>query len=174
MITNNKLLEKKKELVEKFGAFMEGQEKLTPIAARIFASLFICGPKGSTFEELVLFLGASKSTISTNLQNLSNAGIVTFYTKPGDRKKYFILSSAAFLSRVEEEIVQYRTEYQIVKEIIVYKEEANNLIEKEEEKYELKNPSPYLDFLSNTITLLEQLREHVKSNCGVHSLNDKI
>jgi len=164
-MNSDKSLEvRKKELVEKFGVFMEGQENLPPIAARIFASLVINKENGTTFDELVVFLAASKSTISTNIQLLLNRGMLTFYTKPGDRKKYYILSPESLLSRVEEEIIQYRTEYQIVKEITEFREEINEL-----KMDSIDNKSyPYLDFLSNTLSLLETLKENVKANCRIN------
>lgn len=156
---------RKKELVEKFGVFMERQDNLPPIAARIFASLVVNKGDGTTFDELVIFLAASKSTISTNIQLLSNRGMLTFYTKPGDRKKYFILSPESLLSRVEEQIVQYRTEYKIVKEITEFREEIN------EQKTDVvsNNSYPYLDFLSNSLSLLENLKENVRTNCDMNS-----
>jgi len=164
MNSDKSLEERKKELVEKFGVFMERQENLPPIAARIFASLVINKEGGTTFDELVVFLAASKSTISTNIQLLSNRGMLTFYTKPGDRKKYFILSPESLLSRVEEDIIRYRTEYQIVKEITEFREEISEL-----KADSINNNSyPYLDFLSNSLLLLEQLKENVKANCGLN------
>lgn len=152
---------RKKELVEKFGLFMERQDNLPPIAARIFASLFVNKGDGTTFDELVTFLSASKSTISTNIQLLSNRGMLTYYTKPGDRKKYFTLSPESLLARVEEEIVQYRTEYQIVKEIIDFREEINEI----SDDPNIDKSYPYLDFLSNSLTLLETLKTNVSVNC---------
>lgn len=164
-MNSDKSLEvRKKELVEKFGSFMEHQENLPPIAARIFASLFINKGDGMTFDELVNFLSASKSTISTNIQLLTNRGMLTFFTKPGDRKKYFILSPESLLARVDEEIIQHRMEYQIVKEIIDFREEVN---EKDTDTTEVKS-YPYLDFLSNTLSLLETLKENVKANCRIN------
>lgn len=156
---------RKKELVEKFGLFMERQDNLPPIAARIFASLFVNKGDGTTFDELVNFLSASKSTISTNIQLLSNKGMLTYYTKPGDRKKYFILSPESLLARVEEEIVQYRTEYQIVKEIIDFREEINE----SGDDSNIDKSYPYLDFLSNSLTLLETLKTNVRVNCGMNA-----
>jgi DNA-binding transcriptional regulator GbsR (MarR family) len=76
---------------------MEKQEHLAPIAARIFATLLIYKEKGITFEDLVDFLEASKSTISTNLKTLQNLELIEFFTKSGDRKKYYYLSPANFL-----------------------------------------------------------------------------
>jgi len=158
---------RKKELVEKFGVFMERQDNLPPIAARIFASLVINKGHGTTFEELVVFLAASKSTISTNIQLLSNRGMLTFYTKPGDRKKYFILSPESLISRVDEDIVQYRMEYHIVKEITEFREEIRE--QKDEADTISNNSYPYLDFLSNSLSLLENLKENIQANCGLKS-----
>ncbi|RXQ96231.1 MarR family transcriptional regulator [Ancylomarina salipaludis] len=164
-MNSDKSLEvRKKELVEKFGLFMERQENLPPIAARIFASLFVNKGDGTTFDELVNFLSASKSTISTNIQLLTNRGMLTFFTKPGDRKKYFILSPESLLARVDEELIQYRMEYQIVKEIIDFREEINEL---DTNTIEVKS-YPYLDFLSNSLSLLETLKENVKANCRIN------
>ncbi|MCZ4695218.1 hypothetical protein DWB61_10300 [Ancylomarina euxinus] len=156
---------RKKELVEKFGLFMERQDNLPPIAARIFASLVVDRGEGTTFDELVTFLSASKSTISTNIQLLSNRGMLTFYTKPGDRKKYFILSPESLLARVDDEIVQYRMEYQIVKEIADFREE----IHEANGDPTINKSYPYLDFLSNSLSLLETLKENVRANCDMNS-----
>ena len=155
---------RKKELVEKFGLFMERQDNLPPIAARIFASLFVHKGEETTFDYLVTFLSASKSTISTNIQLLSNRGMLTFYTKPGDRKKYFILSPESLLARVDENIVQYRTEYQIVKEILDFRDE----IHETDVDPTIKKHYPYLDFLSNSLSLLETLKENVRVNCSIN------
>jgi len=165
MDSDKSLEVRKKELVEKFGLFMERQDNLPPIAARIFASLFVHKGEGTTFDELVTFLSASKSTISTNIQLLSNRGMLTYFTKPGDRKKYFTLSPESLLARVEEEIVQYRTEYQIVKEIIDFREEINEI----SDDTNTDKSYPYLDFLSNSLTLLETLKANVRANCNMNT-----
>ncbi|RUT79161.1 GbsR/MarR family transcriptional regulator [Ancylomarina longa] len=157
----------KKLLVEKFGNFMEKQENLAPIAARIFATLFIDKENGETFEELVNFLGASKSTISTNLNHLTKAGMIVYHTKPGDRKKYYTLSPVGFLARLEEKVDQYKTEHQLVEEIIVFKSKSNQITADPEKIFQQDNESPYLDFLANTITLLEQLRDQIKTKCSI-------
>ncbi|WP_372643110.1 GbsR/MarR family transcriptional regulator [Ancylomarina sp.] len=165
-MNSDKSLEiRKKELVEKFGLFMERQDNLPPIAARIFASLVVNKGDGTTFDELVVFLAASKSTISTNIQLLSNRGMLTFYTKPGDRKKYFILSPESLLARVDDEIVQYRMEYQIVKEIAEFRDEMH---EKDVDPA-INKSYPYLDFLSSSLSLLETLKENVRANCDMNS-----
>ncbi len=160
------LEERKKLLVERYGLFMEKQEKLAPIAARIFATLLINKETGSTFDELVHFLGASKSTVSTNLKSLQKVEIVHFFTKPGDRKKYFTLNPIGFLTRIEENLKMYKTEHELATEVINFKKEANEIVKKPEDEFELLHETPYVDYLANTITILEQLRDGIKSKCS--------
>lgn len=159
------LEEQKKILVERFGLFMEGQENLSPIGARIFATLFMNKENGATFDDLVHFLGASKSTISTNLQNLTKSNMVVYHTKPGDRKKYYTLSPVGFLARIEEKIADYKTEHLLVGQILDHKKLANEITNENEEQYGDNQETPYLDYLSNTVTLLEQLRDEIKAKC---------
>lgn len=155
----------KKQLVESYGLFMEKQEKLAPIAARIFATLLIDKENGSTFEELVNFLGASKSTVSTNLKTLQQSEIITYHTKPGDRKKYFTLNPVGFLARINEDIRMYRTEQMLLIQVHEYKEKANKITQST--KYEMEHDFPYLDFLTNTISLLEQLHKDIQAKCSL-------
>jgi len=74
------------------------------------------------------------------------------------------MSPESFLARVDEELTQYRKEYQIVKEIIDFREEINEL---DADTSEVKS-YPYLDFLSNSLSLLETLKENVKANCLIN------
>lgn len=148
---------RKRVLVEKYGAIMERHENMTPIASRIFATLFIgVNGAGETFEHLVNFLGASKSTISTNLSHLTKSGYITYYTKPGDRKKYFVLAAESFLARMEEERNTLVKERNIVNEIVDYKIEC---VEGQPKKGE--GNFPYLDFLNDSIGLLDTLTERI-------------
>jgi len=161
MDSENILEERKKLLVEKYGAFMEKHEKMAPISARIFATLFIGvdDGEGETFDGLVSFLGASKSTISTNLQLLTKAGHITYFTKPGERKKYFVLSPESFLSRIEEEMLLYKKEYEIVSEVVDYRHDLKGISRDDTESF------PYLDFLSASIKLLADLTTMIKDKC---------
>ncbi|MRT94403.1 GbsR/MarR family transcriptional regulator [Ancylomarina sp. 16SWW S1-10-2] len=161
------LEEQKKLLVERYGLFMEKQEKFAPISARIFATLLINKENGSTFEELVNFLGASKSTISTNLKSLQESDAVDFFTKPGDRKKYFTLNPVGFLSRIEENLKMYKTEHQLAVEVVNFKMEANEILSHTDEKFELSHETPYIDYLKNTIAIIEQLRNDIRTKCSV-------
>ena len=160
------LEEKKKILVERYGLFMEKQEGYSPISARIFATLLINKENGSTFDELVNFLGASKSTISTNLKSLKESEIIQYFTKPGDRKKYFSLNPVGFLSRIEEDLKMYKTEHQLAVEVIDFKIEANEILNHTDEKFELSHETPYIDYLKNSIAIIEELQDGIRTKCS--------
>ncbi|MFT5749890.1 MAG: DNA-binding transcriptional regulator GbsR (MarR family) [Ancylomarina sp.] len=161
------LEEQKKILVERYGLFMEKKDRFTPISARIFATLLINKENGSTFDELVHFLGASKSTISTNLKSLQESDTIDFFTKPGDRKKYFTLNPVGFLSRIEDDLKMYKTEHQLATEVVNFKMKANEILSNTDEKFELSHETPYIDYLRNTIVIIEQLRNDIRTKCSV-------
>ncbi|OYX24100.1 MAG: transcriptional regulator, partial [Flavobacteriales bacterium 32-35-8] len=77
-------------LIEKLGILLETKDQLAPVAARIKAYIILKGKSGTTFEDLVADLCASKSTISTHLNHLLDLKKIVYFTKLGDRKKYFI------------------------------------------------------------------------------------
>lgn len=81
----------KRNLIEKLGVQLEG-DQLAPLAARILATLILTGKKGITFDELVRDLCAGKSTISTHLDHLQSSNRIKYFTKSGDRKRYFIIN----------------------------------------------------------------------------------
>ena len=99
---------KRKQLIEKLGVHLEVKEQMAPVAARILATLILTGKQGITFENLVCELGASKSTISTHLTTLQAATRITYYTKSGDRKKYFILIPDVMIQSMEEMLKTWR------------------------------------------------------------------
>lgn len=81
-------MEDKKQAVEDLGVRMEKMGR-TPMVARVFSFLLISDPPERTFEEIIEFLGASKSAVSNALKSLQHEGTVKYTTKSGDRKRYF-------------------------------------------------------------------------------------
>ena len=66
------ICKQKQNLVERLGVLLENKEQLAPVAARILSYIILTGKVGTTFEDLVTHLCASKSTISTHLNHLQN------------------------------------------------------------------------------------------------------
>ena len=79
----------REEIVETVGLHLEEEHNLPPLAARIYAVLILTDKDGLTFDSCLDRLNASKSSISTSLNLLVNMGLVTYFTKSGDRKRYF-------------------------------------------------------------------------------------
>ncbi|MEX2350291.1 MAG: transcriptional regulator [Flavobacteriaceae bacterium] len=84
MTTHNK-----EELIEELGVHFENLYHLPPLATRIYAILILNGNDGLTFEELMGLTEASKSSVSTSINLLLQTSKIEYYTKPGDRKRYF-------------------------------------------------------------------------------------
>lgn len=150
------------KLIEKLGVHFEQKDKIAPVAARIVAYVILNGKKGSTFEELVENLCASKSTISTHLNNLQASSRITYFTKTGDRKKYFILNPDSIIQNIDQMIATWTAQKEIHTEVKAYKVAINNLEEtKEEEKFDLDFHINFIEFLEQTINSVTLLKEKI-------------
>jgi DNA-binding transcriptional regulator GbsR (MarR family) len=62
---------------------------MTRMAGRIFGYLLICDEDAVSFDQIRETLQASKGSISTNIQQLLQTGLIEQTTYPGDRKTYY-------------------------------------------------------------------------------------
>ena len=72
--------------------------------------LILTDQEGISFDEFVEGLDASKSSISTNLQLLQASRRIVYFTKPGERKRYFKISPNDIFDQLEKKIKQWETE----------------------------------------------------------------
>lgn len=152
----------RKKLIEKIGVHIEGKEQIAPLAARILATLILTGKQGTTFESLVCDLGASKSTISTHLTTLQAANRITYYTKSGDRKKYFRLIPDVMIKSMENMLESWKSERDLHLEIIEYKQEINKTLSKDSERYfDLEFHTEYLEYLDQASTSIKKLQKRL-------------
>ncbi len=129
----------REEIIEMFGNHFEKLYNIPPLAARILGTLIIDGCKtGLTFESLVEKLGASKSSISTNLNLLLNMEKISFFTIAGDRKKYF--KPANLSERLANFLKLIDTEMIIIDRLVDYREVTASC---PEEKCNLENVKAY-------------------------------
>ncbi|WP_294820685.1 hypothetical protein [uncultured Flavobacterium sp.] len=113
----------REELIELFGIHFEQYHHMPPLGSRIFATLILdCCNIGLTFEDLVERMGASKSSVSTNLNLLLKLGKITYYTLPGDRKKYF--KPSPFSERFSNYMKMIEFEKMIVDRMLAYREKT--------------------------------------------------
>jgi DNA-binding transcriptional regulator GbsR (MarR family) len=139
----------KEELVEMFGVHFESHHNLSPLSSRILATLILDGCKnGLTFEDLTERMGASKSSISTNLNLLLKTGKINYYTVAGDRKKYF--KPSPFSERLDNYLKIIAYEKQIIDKMIIYRQKTMSNVE---EQVNFINISAYKDHIAE----IEQL-----------------
>ncbi|WP_372935383.1 GbsR/MarR family transcriptional regulator [Seonamhaeicola sp.] len=158
---------KKMELVEKLGVHLESRENLAPVAARILSYIILTGKKGATFDEMVVVLCASKSTISTHLNHLQDLQKIEYFTKTGDRKKYFIINKDSVLHHIDDMISEWEIIRELHLEIKAYKQAINKHITEENEdteKFELSFHNDYLKFLNEATRSIKKLRENLVNN----------
>ncbi|WP_036157432.1 GbsR/MarR family transcriptional regulator [Maribacter forsetii] len=115
----------KNKLIEELGVHFESEYDLPPLAARIFANLVITEEEGLTFEDCLLKRGASKSSISTSLNLLLQMDFVKYFTKSGDRKRYFKVAekNTFFIKKLNRSLTKLERESEMVRKITAYNEE---------------------------------------------------
>ncbi|CAM3335718.1 GbsR/MarR family transcriptional regulator [Aequorivita lipolytica] len=151
---------KRKKLIEKLGVHIEGKEQIAPLAARILATLILTGKQGITFDALIRELAASKSTISTHLTTLQAANRITYYTKSGDRKKYFIIIPDVMIQSMTEMLKNWKCERDLHFEIIEYKQDINKTLPNDsDEIFDLEFHTDYLQFLDQASASIEKLKK---------------
>ena len=129
----------KAELIEMFGIYFETSFHFSPLASRILGTLIVdCCSDGITFDSLVERMEASKSSISTNLNLLLKLGKITYYTLPGDRKKYF--RPSPFSERMNNYLKIIAFEKEIIDKMISYREKTADTVE---EHRNLQNTKEY-------------------------------
>ncbi|MFA5806214.1 MAG: helix-turn-helix domain-containing protein [Melioribacteraceae bacterium] len=112
-----------RELVEKFGVFIEKVANFQPVSARVVGYLLISEPPYKTFNEILDYLKVSKSSISQALNLLISQDFVDYITLPNDRKRYFRLNvdswfnilkkkmgMASHLKLIFQEILKHRSD----------------------------------------------------------------
>lgn len=163
MTSPSELLKVKKQLIEEMGVYFESQDILSPLSSRIFAYLAIVGHSGVTFDEIVEELEVSKSSVSTNLQLLQTMGRVGYYTKSGDRKRYFKIAEHSVVNRLDDKVAAWEREKELHHKVLAYKklQFAQSSLTKEEQQRETGFLTHYIEFLESMIENLKKLKNNL-------------
>ena len=154
----------KTALIEELGVQLEN-DNFPPVAARIFATLILNGKKGITFDQLVCDLKAGKSTVSSHLEHLQVANKVKYFTKPGDRKRYFTINDGLMLNMIEEMIAKWESEKRIHEKVLDYKKKHNKFCSKTQEyQFELEFQQDFLTFLHEASAAIQKLKLKVNQS----------
>lgn len=157
----SKICHEKQDLVERLGVFMEQNEPLAPLAARILSYIVLTGKSGATFEDLVRDLSASKSTISTHLNHLYDLKRLVYFTKPGDRKKYYTINEDSIIQSIDTMMESWMIQKDLHHEIKRYKKKVNEHIVDEDSKFEFDFHDSYIKFLDEVTRSVSTLRSKI-------------
>lgn len=147
------------QLIEELGVIIERKDQLAPVAARILSTLILTGQEGITFDRLVQSLNASKSTVSTHLDQLQTTNKIKYFTKPGDRKRYFVVNPNLTFDVIDEMTLQWETERAVHQKILEYKKMSNELCkEHKETSFDLSFQENLLIFLDEATTAIQKLK----------------
>ncbi|WP_322550713.1 hypothetical protein [Flavobacterium psychraquaticum] len=140
----------REEIIEMFGIHFESVFDISPLAGRILGMLIVDGCRtGLTFENLVEKLGASKSSISTNLNLLLKMEKITYFTIAGDRKKYY--KPAPLSDRFSNYLKMLKSEQLIIDKMIHYRVKT---VSCSEEQFSLENVRFYKTHLEQVEDLI--------------------
>lgn len=148
------------ELIETLGLHLEAEYGIPPLAARIYAELVLTDDQGLTFEECLSRRGASKGSVSTALNLLQKMGIITYYTKPGDRRRYFTIAArkAFFRSKLEEQLKKIEKDRAIITLVNDYNKQYSRA---HYERYGQRTET-YLEFLDESEHLVRRSLDQFK------------
>lgn len=151
----------KEDLVERLGVFMEQKEQLAPVAARILSYIILTGKAGTTFDDLVRDLCASKSTISTHLNHLADLKRILYFTKTGDRKKYYTINEDSIIQSIDAMTESWILQKELHLEIREYKEKTNQLKNDYTSKFNLDFHDTYIEFLDEVTKAVSTLKSRI-------------
>jgi DNA-binding transcriptional regulator GbsR (MarR family) len=121
----------------------------------------LTGKVGTTFEDLVRDLCASKSTISTHLNHLTDLKKILYFTKPGDRKKYYTINQDSIIQNIDAMMESWIAQKELHLEIKAYKEAANSLKPDELSKFDLDYHNNYIKFLKEATQSVSTLKSRI-------------
>ena len=150
----------KNKLIEEFGVHFESEYDLPPLAARIFANLVLTDEDGLTFEDCINKRGASKSSISTSLNLLLQMDFVKYFTKSGDRKRYFKVAekNTFFIKKLNRSLKKLERESIMIRKISEYNEQYRPE-RHEENKNKITVYSKCIDSMSDNLkTTIAELK----------------
>lgn len=115
----------KRKLIEEIGVHFEKTQNLAPLAARIYIIMILSPNDGHTFDEIIEITEASKSSVSTQLNLLLHTNKVEYFTKPGDRKRYFRASKTYLKNNLQENLENVSEDIRIIELIHGFNAENN-------------------------------------------------
>ncbi len=109
-------------------------------------------------------LRQEKGTISTHLDHLQNTNRVTYFTKTGDRKRYFVIDPNLILNVMDEMLDKWENEKKLHLKIREYKQQCNEKAEETGEfQFDLEFQEDFLTFLEETSNAVKKFKSKLIS-----------
>lgn len=159
----NNVSDDKKQLIEEIGLALEERMGISPLAARIYSLLILSSYDGLTFEAIREIIGASKSSTSINLNVLLQLRNVEYYTKPGDRKRYFKVAKYFQINFLKQQSESIGNEINLIEKINSFNEihyPEKFLHEQSLGQIMQKYLKAHHELLKNTLVELEEFQKN--------------
>ncbi|WP_019038538.1 GbsR/MarR family transcriptional regulator [Psychroflexus tropicus] len=103
----------------------ESEHHFSPLAAKIYSLLILSETKHLTFEQLLEFTEASKSSVSNQLNYLIDEGRIDFDYIKDQRKRYFKTKEDYLNKTLESHLEKIEKEISILSKVIRFKEDRD-------------------------------------------------
>ena len=154
------LSEKQIELIEKIGIYFE--QGMQPAAARILALLIVSDKEALIFDEIREILKLSKSATSNGINFLLSVKKIEYFTKSGDRKRYFKWSPSNTINHFKEGIEKLLGLSILFEEAIKQKENKDSFNTKR-----LDELTDLMNFLHKEMPIVFNKWEHSRSKSKI-------
>jgi DNA-binding transcriptional regulator GbsR (MarR family) len=153
------------ELIEKIGIYFE--QGMQPAAARILALLIVSDDESYSFDNIRETLNLSKSATSNGINFLLSVRKIEYFTKSGDRKRYFKWSPSYTITHFKEGFEKVLELSQLFEETLKHKEnkESHNT-------QHLKELTELMNFLHQEMPLIFEKWEKRRSKNPLRHARD--
>ncbi|MEV4896001.1 transcriptional regulator [Nonomuraea sp. NPDC055795] len=95
------------EWVERVATFVSEEWGLAPITGRVLGWLMACDPPEQTAGEIAEAIGASRASLTTNMQLLTSIRLVRRFRKPGERTVYYQIEDDAWSKVLQQKLAAF-------------------------------------------------------------------
>lgn len=150
------LSDNKLKLIEELGIHYE-KSGLQPAASRVFALLMISDQNELTFEEIYEVLNISKSAGSNAINLLIDTQRVEYFTRPGERKRYFRIKLVSLKEGVQRSLGNLEVFNSLLKQVLAERTKETKAFNEG-----LSEVVGFLDFMKMEWPVLLQKWENLK------------
>lgn len=111
----------KLNLIKELSLHFEAEHDLTPLASKIYSHLILSESESLTFDEIIKITGASKSSVSNQINYLLDESRIDFVCKENKRRRYFKTNDAYLSKTLESHYQKIQKEIAMLSKVIEHK-----------------------------------------------------